>query len=274
MCVCVNTCVWLIPYRMCMQSDVCMYMCVLTSSYRIVNLCVWPSPLLDYVLRVCVCVSIARYNHNDEKGLRLDPCYVEPMGMPVHIVALRLLHRLRNTLSVEFLPVFHPTQTEIEKPELFATRVRAAMSKALGVPMVDASFTDTALMFQARKLRLPLDAGYIEAEKVLRDWGLGMRQCKAALQVFASFCAPRSSGTSENAIHVSTMIESLQLDEGDKDRVEKALMRISKDQPVTFRKFLAAVPMLVEASSRSGGGDASSPEDIKLGCVQYIRLNQ
>ena len=85
----------------------------------------------------------------------LDPSWAEPMGMPVHLVALRLLLQWHTRMTVHYLPVVTPTAEEKANPAAFAARVKAAMAAALGVAGTEHSFADTRLMFAARKLKLP-----------------------------------------------------------------------------------------------------------------------
>jgi 1-acyl-sn-glycerol-3-phosphate acyltransferase len=70
----------------------------------------------------------------------VDPCWTGPIGN------LELLWRLCcqpwNTLSVEYLPVYQPTQAEIDDPPVYAHNVRKVMAVALDAKVVSA---DSAL---------------------------------------------------------------------------------------------------------------------------------
>ena len=43
---------------------------------------------------------------------------------------------------LEYLPVYTPSQTEIDDPKLFARNVRTVMAQALGVPTSDLTFEE------------------------------------------------------------------------------------------------------------------------------------
>jgi len=45
-----------------------------------------------------------------------------------------------NNFTVEFLPVYHPSDEERANPELFASNVRDKMARHLGLPVLDVSF--------------------------------------------------------------------------------------------------------------------------------------
>ena len=48
--------------------------------------------------------------------------------------------QLFQRVELEYLPVYHPSQAEIEDPKLFAHNVRQVMANALGVPTSDLTF--------------------------------------------------------------------------------------------------------------------------------------
>jgi hypothetical protein len=159
------------------------------------------------------------------RNKRMDPCWVEPMGLPVHIVALRLLLQFHTHMEaracahgawmtllwhvmqhmqtgpdsvcvsvvappfssqVKYLPVMHPTEAEKANPPAFAARVQRAMAEALGVGITEHSFADTRLMFAARKLKLPMGDAVLEMDKVARLWGASYADCRDVLERFAA----------------------------------------------------------------------------------------
>lgn len=120
------------------------------------------------------------------RNKRLDPCWVEPLGLPVHLVALRLLLRLHSYMDVTYLPVMTPTQAERDNPSLFAARVQRAMAEVLGVGTSEHSFGDTRLLFAARRLRLPPQTAVLEFDKAAREWGVNYADCRDVMERFAS----------------------------------------------------------------------------------------
>ena len=144
------------------------------------------------------------------RNKRMDPCWVEPAGLPVHIVALRLLLQFHNYMEaravatacangllglcsrlapppqVKYLPVMHPSETEKKDPALFAARAQRAMAEALNVPVTEHSFADTRLLFAARKLKVPLASAVLEMDKVARLWGASYADCRDVMERFAA----------------------------------------------------------------------------------------
>lgn len=144
------------------------------------------------------------------RNKRMDPCWVEPAGLPVHVVAGRMLLQFHNFMEarltatacrhcciltraptarcaqVRYLPVMRPSEAEKKDPALFAARVQRAMADALGVPVTEHSFADTRLLFAARKLKLPLAPAVLEMDKVARLWGASYADCRDVLERFAA----------------------------------------------------------------------------------------
>ena len=163
-----------------------------------------PSQLGPFQPGVPVQPMVISYARNK----RMDPCWVEPAGLPVHIVAGRLLLQFHNFMEarfvtndivrllrpdartccvqVRYLPVMRPSEAEKKEPALFAARVQRAMADALGVPVTEHSFADTRLLFAARKLKLPLAPTVLEMDKVARLWGASYADCRDVLERFAA----------------------------------------------------------------------------------------
>lgn len=63
----------------------------------------------------------------------------------------RFLTQMYNNMSVEFLPVIHPTLEEQHNPKKFAARVRSAIAEALGVAETEHALADFFLAKTAAK---------------------------------------------------------------------------------------------------------------------------
>ena len=48
----------------------------------------------------------------------------------------------QKSTELEYLPVYKPSQAEIDDPKLFARNVRDVMARALGVPTSDLTFEE------------------------------------------------------------------------------------------------------------------------------------
>ncbi|TKS88640.1 Lysophosphatidylcholine acyltransferase 1 [Collichthys lucidus] len=59
-----------------------------------------------------------------------------------------------NSLEIEYLPVYTPSDEERENPALFASNVRKLMAKALEAPLTDLSFDDREISLSQGPLRV------------------------------------------------------------------------------------------------------------------------
>lgn len=99
---------------------------------------------------------------------RVNASWVEPLGTPIHVVALRLLSQPLQRLDVLLLPPMAPPKGaepgDVEAARAFARRVRNAMADAAGLPTTEHNYTDTSLMLRAARAGAPDPAAFcIEA---------------------------------------------------------------------------------------------------------------
>lgn len=188
------------------------------------------------------------------RNTRFDPCWCEPAGLPVHIVALRMLLQPRNTMDITFLPVMAPSPEDAGDPARFGARVKTAMAQALGVPECEHSFTDTRLMFAARKLRVPLDLALIEGDKAARLWGVSYAAARDALERFAAGAGPKGA-----SLDAQGLLTALRLD-GHPNATPAFAARLlttfeqgdATPGRVSYRELLAGLAPLAQTA----GGDA------------------
>ncbi|XP_076264127.1 lysophosphatidylcholine acyltransferase isoform X1 [Rhynchophorus ferrugineus] len=89
--------------------------------------------------------------------------------------------------EVEFLPVYRPSEEEKRDPKLFANNVRAVMAKALGIPVVDYTYTDCRMMTKAKEMNLPFASSLVEVRKLRRKLGLDNTHTEEKLLEASSF---------------------------------------------------------------------------------------
>ncbi|RLW13341.1 hypothetical protein DV515_00000050 [Chloebia gouldiae] len=82
------------------------------------------------------------------------------------------LCQFHNSVEIEFLPVYIPSEEERKNPVLYANNVRRVMAEALGVPVTDYTFEDCQLALAEGQLRLPSDTCLLEFAKLVRSLGL------------------------------------------------------------------------------------------------------
>uniref|UniRef100_A0A8C4GTP6 EF-hand domain-containing protein n=1 Tax=Dicentrarchus labrax TaxID=13489 RepID=A0A8C4GTP6_DICLA len=88
--------------------------------------------------------------------------------------------------SLQFLPIYTPSEEEKRNPALFAINVRRVMAKALGVPITDYSFEDCQLAMAEGQLRLPVDTCLLEYAKLVRRLGLKPKNTEKVLQEYGN----------------------------------------------------------------------------------------
>ncbi|XP_075868630.1 lysophosphatidylcholine acyltransferase 1 isoform X2 [Nelusetta ayraudi] len=96
------------------------------------------------------------------------------------------LCQFHNEFTIEFLPVYTPSEEEKRNPALFAINVRRVMAKALGVPITDYSFEDCQLAMAEGQLRLPVDTCLLEYAKLVRRLGLKPKNTGKVLQEYGN----------------------------------------------------------------------------------------
>nr|XP_057904033.1 lysophosphatidylcholine acyltransferase 1 [Doryrhamphus excisus]XP_057904034.1 lysophosphatidylcholine acyltransferase 1 [Doryrhamphus excisus] len=76
-----------------------------------------------------------------------------------------------NSMEVEYLPVYTPSDEEKENPCLFASNVRIIMAKALELPLTDLSFEDREISFAQGPLRVYDPSSLLEFNQLVRRLG-------------------------------------------------------------------------------------------------------
>lgn len=201
-------------------------------------------------------------------GRALDPCWVEPLGMPVHILALRLMLQWRNKMSAHWLPVMTPSEAERAQPALFAARVQAAMAEHAGIPVTEFSFTDTRLLFAARKLRLPPATALLEADKAARLWSVSYADCREVLERFAAAGGP--GATQLDAPGLLSAL-ALRMDGAGAALGARLLATLRQgeaaEEGVTYRELVAGLAPLA-AAGRAAARAAGVPQPTFMAAVQ------
>uniref|UniRef100_A0A7S3DZA0 EF-hand domain-containing protein n=3 Tax=Pycnococcus provasolii TaxID=41880 RepID=A0A7S3DZA0_9CHLO len=111
-------------------------------------------------------------------GKRVNASWVEPLGMPITVVALRLLCQPFHTMDVQLLPVVYPPTTAgsnvstTDAAREFAALVRDKMASASNLPTTEHNYTDTSLMLRAARRGVHDPSVFcVEAGKVRTELG-------------------------------------------------------------------------------------------------------
>lgn len=90
-----------------------------------------------------------------------------------------------NSMEIEYLPIYTPSNEEKNNPALFANNVRKLMAKALGVPLTDLSFDDREISFSRGALPIHDYSGLVELNRLTCRSGLRAGTTDEALEELA-----------------------------------------------------------------------------------------
>uniref|UniRef100_A0A8C1LNT4 Lysophosphatidylcholine acyltransferase 4 n=1 Tax=Cyprinus carpio TaxID=7962 RepID=A0A8C1LNT4_CYPCA len=135
--------------------------------------------------------------------------------------------QIYTSVTVEFLPVYTPSQEEKQNPDLYAENVQKLMAKALRVPATDYVMEGRFPVKKLGNLSLPLEPPAQETLKLLREHGV--------MNDVLDSC-PSGQSTTVTADHLTTLL-------GLKDRrtAVKICSLYSKDDTVDLRQVCLSV---------------------------------
>uniref|UniRef100_A0A8C7FQL0 Lysophosphatidylcholine acyltransferase 1 n=1 Tax=Oncorhynchus kisutch TaxID=8019 RepID=A0A8C7FQL0_ONCKI len=84
--------------------------------------------------------------------------------------------------SLQYLPLYTPSEEEKNNPALFANNVRRIMAKALELPITDLSFDDCQLSQAKGPLRVPTNSSLLQFNRLARRLGLRTGTTDTVLQ--------------------------------------------------------------------------------------------
>lgn len=92
------------------------------------------------------------------------------------------LCQLHNSMEIEYLPIYTPSEEEKKNPALFANNVRKLMAKALELPLTDLSFDDREISLSQGPLRIYDYSCLLEFNQLMRSSGLRAGTTALALE--------------------------------------------------------------------------------------------
>ncbi|XP_063042386.1 lysophospholipid acyltransferase LPCAT4 [Engraulis encrasicolus] len=144
--------------------------------------------------------------------------------------------QLYSSLTIEFLPVYTPSQAEKDDPNLYADNVQKLMAKGLGVPATDYVMEGRYPVKRVGGLSLPLESPATETLKLLHNAGLSRAEVHAALGRMTERCL---SGQ-EKMVSVDQLQQWLGL--SDREPAQKISSLFSKDERVDLRLLCLSLP--------------------------------
>ncbi|XP_030609635.1 lysophospholipid acyltransferase LPCAT4 [Archocentrus centrarchus] len=111
-----------------------------------------------------------------------------------------------TNMTVEFLPVYEPSEEEQKNPDLYADNVQRLMAKALGVPATDYVMEGGVPASKLGGLSLPLESPARETLTLLHKNGLGAHEVEAALDRMIDRCRSEAQGTKVSAEELASVL--------------------------------------------------------------------
>ncbi|XP_073331293.1 lysophospholipid acyltransferase LPCAT4 [Pagrus major] len=103
--------------------------------------------------------------------------------------------QLYTNMTVEFLPVYSPSQEEKNDPNLYADNVQKLMAKALGVPATDYVMEGRVPVCKLGGLSLPVESPARKTLSLLQRNGFGAGDVEAALDRMIDRCQSGAQGS-------------------------------------------------------------------------------
>ncbi|KAM9836978.1 lysophospholipid acyltransferase LPCAT4 isoform 2-T2 [Aulostomus maculatus] len=144
--------------------------------------------------------------------------------------------QLYTNMTVEFLPVYTPSQEEKNDPNLYADNVQKLMAKALGVPATSYVMEGGVPVCKVGGLSLPLVSPAKETLSLLHKDGLGASEVKAALDRMIDRC---HGGGRESKVNAEELTSVLGLADG--QTAVSICGLYSKDETVDLRLVFLSV---------------------------------
>ncbi|XP_061565888.1 lysophospholipid acyltransferase LPCAT4 [Cololabis saira] len=144
--------------------------------------------------------------------------------------------QLYSNMTVEFLPVYKPSQQEKDDPNLYADNVQKLMAKALGIPATDYVMEGRVPVRNVGGLSLPVDSPAREMLSGLHKKGLGAHELAVVLDRMIDRCQSEAEG-SRASVEELTSILGLK----EKQAAVHVCRLYSKDETVDLRQVYVSV---------------------------------
>lgn len=206
---------------------------------------------------------LIRYPH-----VHMDPCWVAE-GPAVYWLLFRLMTQFHNFMSVEYLPVIHPTVAEAKNPFQFSERVRLTMARAMNTSVTNHTFEDASLAMEAVSLKIDSSSALLEFGEFKKIAPITVKEAKRCLSKFVTMdCSKRYAVTYKEYIKAVNLPDCLLL-----QQVYRYFDRTNSGY-INFRQYAAGIAFIgghsrfkeaVEAAYNfCGGGGEDLPDEATL----------
>ncbi|XP_056622590.1 lysophospholipid acyltransferase LPCAT4-like [Triplophysa dalaica] len=145
------------------------------------------------------------------------------------------LSQLYTSVTVEFLPVYTPSEEEKDNPDVYAENVQKLMANALGVPATDYVMDGRFPVRKLGGLSLPLESPALETLRLLRRHGFTDAHVEALMNTMIDSCRSGHS-TVVMADHLTSLLGLT-----DRNTALKICSLYSKDDTVDLKHICVSV---------------------------------
>ncbi|XP_067413518.1 lysophosphatidylcholine acyltransferase 1 isoform X3 [Emydura macquarii macquarii] len=159
------------------------------------------------------------------------------------------LCQFHNSVEIEFLPVYIPSEEEKKNPSLYANNVRSVMaeflySRALGVSVTDYTFEDCQLALAEGQLRLPSNTCLLEFAKLVRSLGLKPQKLEKDLDRYSESAKKKK----EKRVSLKEFAAYLEVPISDTLENMFALFVENEDGVIDLREYVTALSVICRPS--------------------------
>lgn len=177
-----------------------------------------------------------------------------PGGLKILWLTLCQLH---NSMEIEYLPVYTPSEEEKENPSLFANNVRELMAKALGLPLIDLSFEDRDIAQSKGPLGIFNFSSLLEFNQLVRRLG-----GKAAINISRiEEEATKARKLQGEYLSVEGFAQCLGLPVSDTLRQVHSMFDQNEDGHIDYRQYVVALSTVCRPTE--------AMENLKLAFKMY-----
>ena len=169
-------------------------------------------------------------------------------GVTEHITKgyLRVASQWYNSMSIEYLPLYYPSEAEQNNPQLYADHVRRYMSDLSGIPCSKYSTDDLEVLKYAAKFGIAQEDALVGMDLLRREAHLSISDIKKFINLFRDLGADRKGKVTYEAFIAALELPDTQLAKETFTKLHEHHFDHYSSQlpPLTFRDFLATIGTL------------------------------
>lgn len=158
----------------------------------------------------------------------------------------RLLCQFRNRMTVDFLPVYHPSAEEKADAKLYARNVQKVIARKLDIPVTEHSYDDVQLQLRAQRIGRDPSKAVVEFNKLRKVLDVDRQTAEGLLQRFTELDV-NGSGT----VDYPTFVKAMGTEDTEAAGRLFELLDVDESGDLNFREYLIALS-LINADSVQG----------------------